>query len=221
MKDFRQTVGSGQWAGVSGPEAVTENWEPYRQPSRGSDVAVPLLQAVISASLLTAVVGCTIWLGNDGGWAALLLLVFTGLLSAFWFWSLGWVKSTLHKVETLMHQDLNGDGVVGAEPDLHPVVVNSERPRASDAAAAERQRRLREFVVAGFHAGTGVRALKTAGFTDAEIEMFGAYLRDLGVAAWVSETYHKAGWRYLRSQEQIEQVIERTVWVPNQAAVRR
>lgn len=213
---LEQTVGVGRLT-----EPLQENYQPAREPSRHSDVVVPLLQAVISAALLTGFVGALIWASKSGAGPVWLLAVFMALLSAFWFWSLGWVKGTLYRIESLIRHDLTGDNQIG-EPELRPVPVHGQEiPRGVDANAAERQRRLREFVAVSFAKGTSVRALREAGFTEPESEQLGGYLRDLGVAAWVSDTYHKAGWRYLRSQTEIEKIIAHTVWLPKQPEVKR
>ena len=217
MSEYRQTISTGRLTGVP----VTENYEPRREPSRHSDVSVPLLQATISAALLTlfcsgiaaALVYAVAWL-----WIPVL---FIGLLTVFWFWSLGWVKGTLYRIETLIDHDLTGDDEIG-EPELRPVKHNSmTSPRTQDAAAAERQRRLREFVAISFQHGTDGRTMKTHGFSDAETKLFGNYLRNIGLATWNNDHNHKDGWHYLRTEEQVAATIEHTVWTTNRPAAER
>lgn len=215
MNEYRQTISTGRLNAGQ----ITENYEPRREPSRHSDVSVPLLQATISAGLLTvflsglaaALVYAVAWL-----WIPVL---FIGLLTAFWFWALGWVKGTLYRIETLIDRDLTGDHEIG-EPELRPVKHNNMTSPRADAAAAERQLRLREFVAVSFAKETDGRTLKAAGFSDAEIKVFGGYLRQIGVAAWKNEQDHKVGWRYLQSEEQVAATIAHTVWTQDRPSGR-
>ena len=111
------------------------NTIPHHAPSTGSDVVVPLAQALISAGIGALVVGVLALVAGRADTLRLVGVAFVGILALAWAWRLGIVTSLLQTVERIT-QEIDGDED-GDEDPGHAMTINAGAARA-DAARKER-----------------------------------------------------------------------------------
>jgi hypothetical protein len=118
-------------AGIGGAWEV-EKSTPHRDPTRDSDVFVPLAQAFVTGTLLTALLLAVALLGLGLPWQGVLKAAGIGwpaVLLATWLWRLGVVDGLLAEIETVTGRDLDHDGNVGKP--AHAVLLDPGRARAA------------------------------------------------------------------------------------------
>lgn len=199
-----------------------ESMHPVRPITHQSDVTVPLFQAtaigvLVTVPLCVALYGLTAALSvtlPPELWAALALVALCGVTLWAFLWRLGIVTETLqHRVETALNVDLDSDGSVGA----HAAVIGRTVAERDDPIQREKVL-LRRFVDACYSrsdgSGASTRALRNAGFSDAEIDRCRDVLLRAGVAAW-SGRNHKNGIRLVVGRDQAVEITGRLAWLPN------
>lgn len=125
------------------------NWTPTRAPSLEADVLVPLLQATVSALVLTLAATMLVW-----GMEWLPPWPFAGIcfaltLAAAWLIAIADWQGTLWRIEERSGINLDGDPHIGKPPPVRLLEVYSappSQPMPADPATAETRRRLCEFV---------------------------------------------------------------------------
>jgi len=200
------------------PQTTSTRSDPVRPPTVASDWAVPLLQALTLAVVPTLAV--------IAGYCAIRYDVPELFGVAVFFLMVAWllhrrmddVRETIWRTETAQNVDIDGDGVVGRPK--RPMVVNGPSARDVDTPDVDGAR-LEEFVNACYRPATrkhpranSVRALRDAGFTDAETEEFRELLIRLGIARWRTPGDPKAGWVLTASREATLAVVRQHVeWI--------
>ena len=200
------------------PQTTSTRREPVRPPTVASDWAVPLLQAITLAVVPT--------LAIVAGYLAIRYRMPAFFTVAIFFVMVTWLlyartnaaQTTIWRNETAQNVDIDGDGVVGRPK--RPMVVSGPGARDIDT-PDEDSARLEEFVNACYRPATrkhpranSVRALRDAGFTDAETEEFRELLIRLGIARWRTPGDPKAGWVLTASREATLAVVRQHVeWI--------
>jgi hypothetical protein len=207
---------AGDAAAVVGPIEL-ETRTPHREPNAGSDLLVPLGQAVITATLAGLVAGFLALTAGRGDALRIVGGVFVGVLALAWLWRLGIVTGLLQTIERVTQQ-FDGDD----EPTDDPTHSMLENPGAAREASAK---------IARGHAGA-IRTAELLGFvtrcaavgtsegrqgigTSPQARAHYAALRDalimLGIGAWRDEKRRKAGWLLTMTPEQAAPIIARHV----------
>ncbi len=182
---------------------------PARRASREADVTVPFLQAVLSAAMAAVVsasvlTGLSVWL-SWRWWIVPVGSLSLGFLVMAWRWEdlLADSRSLLRRVETIINEDLDGDGRVG-EPErpefvesVHMEVEHKGDRRGGAFADLPVSRSL--FVVwASSVTGGGSLAVsrwagKSAPFSRSEYDQMMEFLMRAGIVAWVNAKEPKHG----------------------------
>jgi hypothetical protein len=190
-----------------------ETSEPVRAPSRESDVNTPFAQAVITAALVTLLVGLLAWALElpltDRWWAVLCGVSFLVTALLTWRWRIQVADESLYRTETELGQDLNGDGRIGA----HPLVTNIKKQNVAGDEAA----RFEKFI-AQCYSATDFRSMKAAGFRDQdEIVEWRALLVYNGMARRIGG----GRWEMVKPQaEVVKWAREHVQWIPDRGGRR-
>lgn len=205
--DYKNVITPVQQQGP-GPGQSQDIYDPRRAPSVQSDVAVPLLQAVVSAIVVGLLIAGILWLldmrGDVIGQA--FVIVACSVLVIMWFYRLGWVEKTIERVETLSGVDLNGDGYVPP----HAYTVNAKAGKF-DPIAFEKAR-LQEFIAYAYAHGTDTPTLRSQ-FNDKEIARFRVLLMqpNVGCAMWKAG-HHNQGWQFTEPLEKTLEIVSGLQW---------
>lgn len=204
----------------AGPVMVEQEWkQPRAAQTTAGDVAVPLLQAAITAAALALFAAFVAWrMGGDVlTWTSGAFVA--GLLGA-WLWRLGIASQLLWLVEKITHRDLDGDGAEG-EPvdDSHGMEVNAPAARAEVAAhvsrraRAERLEDLLAFVTRCATVGTSERALGIRPGTDARTQYQARrdVLIRLGIGKWKDAARPQAGWSLTVALDEATEILRKHV----------
>ena len=193
---------------------LAERTKLQREVSRETDVAVPFLQALMSA-LVVGILAAGLALWFAWSWKLVLVLGSTTLALA-WFWRLGIADSLLWQVESVFGLDLDRDGQVGTPQLRNPVVVNAHEARVQAAsevretrAETERMEVLR-FVDACFIAGTSEAAhgIHAGGAARTGYLKNRDTLLQLGIAEWKNPSRPRSGWRMAVSRAKAVSRVE-------------
>jgi hypothetical protein len=195
---------------------TVQTLKPHRDPTPAADVAVPALQATITATVGALLLLAIALLAMRAPWQDALRaggLAWAALLAGAWLWRLHVVDGILQEIERIIGRDLTGDGMIGRAP--HTVLLDPDQARHT----IEAQRReaqdagelaaLLAFVDKCFVSGTSERAHGAKPNTTAR-EQYIAHrdtLLRLGLAAWRNEDRPTAGWILTTSRQKAHQVI--------------
>lgn len=193
--------------------AQPEVFPPVRAPSAHSDVDVPLEQAAIIGLFVTVPVVALLYvvgvqLAFDK-WLVLGLVLFCVVTLPAFFWRVGVVTEGLHRIEEWTGIDFEGDGSIGA----HPASLGRGPAERVDPVQRAQDGMLR-FVEVFYASGGNHHGLRSAGFTDAEINIYRQALIDKGAVTWAGKT-HNAGVKLLMTKEQALVAVENIIWLPN------
>lgn len=194
--------------------AQIETRTPHREPSLVADVAVPLLQALITTGAFGIMAGLVAW---AAAWSWRVPVVVVGLaLAISWLIRLRLMDRLLWQVERLTGADLNGDGVSGrpttyavANPAQARAAVASELRQADDQA---KRAALLAFVDRCYISGCSERAhgVAASGPTRNAYIANRDTLLNLGLAEW-KHAGARGGWRMCVSRQRAHQIIEKHV----------
>jgi len=196
--------------------ASSETWTPQRTPSIEADVAVPGLQAVLTAGAAAICAGLLAW---ALGWSWRVPVVVGALtLAGSWLWRLGVVDRLLWTVESFTGKDVDGDGVTG-RPQVSFTLANPGQARQTiakevrAAAASAEQAELLQFVDTCFMRGTaeGKHGVTAAGPDRTAYLAKRAALLNLGVARWKNPARPRAGWCMACSRQRARQLVTKHV----------
>jgi len=199
------------------PEATTaETRTPQRVPSIEADVAVPGLQAVLTAIAAAICAGLLAWALSWSWRVPVVVLALT--LAGAWLWRLGVVTSLLWQIETWSGRDLDNDRNVG-RPQVSFTLANPATARqtvaqeARQTAQSEEQMELLAFLDRCYMHGTaeGKHGVKASGpERDAYTAKRNA-LMGLGIAKWKNPDKPKAGWVMVCSRQRARQLAKKHV----------
>lgn len=191
----RNRLGPGA-ASVGAVEIV--NTVPHHAPSTGSDVIVPMMQSIITAIVVTLLIGVLAVIAGRTDVLRVLAVSFVVTLCVSWLWRLGIVTGLLQTVERIV-QDLDDDDEPAEDP-AHLMAVQPDQARQT-VATETRQRVYDErlawlvgFVNRCYTLGTsesaqGIKPGDRAKYLEARDLLF-----RLGLADWRDEQNKRLGW---------------------------
>ena len=109
---------------VATPRETARDYEPQRWPSPRSDVVTPLLQALITALVLTAVPGGVLWRETNLSFGLAVALTFSIVLALAWLWRLGVITDTLWRIEEATGIDITRDKKIGKPRSIQLDITN-------------------------------------------------------------------------------------------------
>ena len=143
---------------------TARQYEPQRWPTPKADVATPLLQAVVTAVLISVTITAIVWQITGVNPTPVLATTFCLTLTLTWFWRLGVVTETLWHVEEAIGHDLTGDHVVGKPTPAPRPSVRIEVARDNHAEYVDLELEdlpeLRKFALLGITGRFNERAVK-------------------------------------------------------------
>lgn len=171
------------------PAAHQREYAPQRWPSPRSDVVTPLLQALITALVVSIMPAVVMHRWQD--WDP--MLTFTALfgiaLALSWFWRMGVITDTLWAVEDAIGHDIDRDGSVGRpRPSVHVEIANGNSQQRIDIEGLETVEDLRKLAVLGVTARLNERnATKQLSWTRQEWQDTRDELIRRGLVTWNGE----------------------------------
>lgn len=191
---------------LADPVTEREVRRPHRQPSLESDVAVPALQAGLTAISMAIGAGM---LCIAMRWPARYVAIAFGVtLACAWLWRMRIVDALLWEVERIVGRDHAAPARSPAEHE--PIVVNSwqARQEVRELQAADAGQRDRQALVAYLHrcyvAGTSEKAHGISRGSGAERDNYirqRDVLLELGIAQWRNPARPSAGWKIVVSHQ--------------------
>ena len=211
------TGATGSGRGRRWPAVEIVNTTPHREPNAGSDLLVPLGQAVITAGIAALVVGVLGAIAGRGDVLRLVGVAFVGVLAVAWLWRLGVVDSLLSVVERIT-QEIDGDEEEAEDP-AHAMLENPNQARqtagriAEQHAGAIKTAELLSFLTRCAVVGTseGKLGIGTSPQARAHYAALRDALIDLGIGAWRDPNRRAAGWLLTMTPEQAAPIISRHV----------
>lgn len=192
----RNRLGPGVGAGALEITHTT----PHREPNAGSDLLVPLGQAVVSAVVAALLAGVLAAVAGRGDTLRVVAVSFVGVLALAWLWRLGVVDSLLSVVERVT-QELD-DAEPEADDPSHAMTIQAGAARA-DAGRKERAReralRLADLLAFAQRCATVGCSERSQGIR-AGTPQQEAYrvkrdlLLTLGIGKWKNPENHNLGW---------------------------
>jgi hypothetical protein len=196
--------------------AYSETRTPQRTPGIESDVAVPGLQAILTAVALAICAGLLAW---AFAWSWRVPVAVLGLaLAGAWLWRLHLVDSLLWAVESFTGRDLDQDQHVG-RPQVSFTLANPGQARAAVAqetrqtAQSAEQAELGSFLDRCYMVGCGEPAhnVKASGPARVAYTAKRDALMSLGLAVWKNPGNHRAGWKLTASRQRARQILQKHV----------
>ena len=139
----RNRLGPGGGAAPAAVEIIHST--PHREPNAGSDLLVPLGQAIVSALVAALLAGVLAAIAGRDDALRIVGGVFVVTLAGAWLWRLGVVDSLLHVIETIT-QNLDDADEPETEDPAHTMLENPGQargrpPRSSTNTLARSRRR--------------------------------------------------------------------------------
>jgi len=161
-----------------------------RWPSPRSDVQVPLLQALVTALVISVAVTGVVWgvFGLDF-WKTL-GVAFCAALVVSWFWRLGIVTETLWEVEERLGVDVTGDGKVGrpTQPSVRVEIASGNREQYVDIEGLSDLTQIRQLAILGLTNRFNERAVARAfGWPREQWQEIRDQLIERGLVEWNGE----------------------------------
>ena len=163
---------------------------PERPRPVTESVLVPLLRALVSGVLVTAVLvfAVQVWGGRWLSWPVVGLVVCCVCVT---IWGLSTWKGLLHRFETATSRDWDGDGVIGEDPD-RLILVRQRQPEASQ--ASEKRAQFATFVNACEASGDTSSRRWESSLGRATYNRWRSVLIEAGYASWRSPGSPGQGW---------------------------
>ena len=125
--------------------AAPAGWEvstsaPARDPNTNSDVIVPMMQSIITATVAALLLITLSLLAFRVSWQTTLRaagVCWSVVLALAWLWRLGIVTGLLAEIESMTGRDLDGDGAIGKS--THAVLLDPGKARAAIAEELSQQ----------------------------------------------------------------------------------
>jgi len=198
------------WRNYQTGNAPPQEWpgyevqKPIRQPSVASDVAVPFLQAVITALVLGTGAATILW----GFWnvrfgQAWYIASACGFVVS-WLWRLGAVSETLWVIERALGTDITGDQVIG-KPENHDHIIVAGGG-ATTLTPIERKRAQFVEFLHGCEADTSMRRWEPVLGRERYVEFRDALIHG-GLAEWIDPEKPQQGWKLTRPAEEIIEAV--------------
>jgi hypothetical protein len=184
---------------------------PLRASRVESEVVVPFLQTLITASVVGICLGLLAFLAG-WRWPVAAAGVALTMLS-MWVWRVLRSDRLLWQIERLTHHDLDGDGMQGEPPEFGLLNPRLARRTAAqhplrDTGAAQRSLIAFVYLCASVERPTeealGIPTGDRAGYVNYRTKLF-----DLGIAAWNDPDRHAAGWHLAVTTETAAALIEK------------
>ena len=198
------------WRNYQAGNASSQEWpgyevqKPTRHPTIASDVAVPFLQAVITALVLGTAAATILW----GFWAVPFFPTWQiASACAFvvsWLWRLGAATETLWAIERVLGTDITGDQVIG-KPGEHDHIIIAGGG-ATTLTPIERKRAQFVEFLHGCEVDTSMRRWEPILGRERYAEFRDALLHG-GLAEWIDPDELRQGWRLTRPAEEIIETV--------------
>jgi hypothetical protein len=191
---------------------------PVREPSISSDVGTPAVTATIVALIFFLLLFALGNAFNNGFVSDQTLWIFFSLALGVWlvvfFWSVGWIKKTIHALERVVNLDIDNDKVIG-EPGS-PALTNymDQGNTKGGHPKTEFQKWVdgfNSFVDYCYANGTTMITLRRE-FTDRQIDSYRGYLISWGIGQWKGKN-HKDGWEMTMDREAAQKILDRVDWL--------